>query len=129
MRKVLAFDIEADLNNLKDNEYYKNSINKLIDLFKTIGIPRKIIVRDNYIKNIITDLNLITELNVEVLDVQTNESFGFTVAKVELPFNSKLPGWQFLDLSKALLLEYKFDLIEGLQNMNFGYIDSEDTVE
>ena len=63
-KKVLAFDIEADSNNFKDNEYYKNSINKLIDLFERIGIPRKIIVRDNYIKNIITDLNLITELEL-----------------------------------------------------------------
>ena len=75
------------------------------------------------------NLNLITDLNVEILDVETHESFGFTVAKVELPFNSELPGWQFLELSKALLLEYKLDLIEGLQNMNFGYIDLEDTVE
>ena len=75
------------------------------------------------------NLNLITDLNIEILDVETYERFGFTVARVELPFNSKLPGWQFLDLSRALLLEYKFDLIEGLQDMNFGYIDSEDTVE
>ena len=75
------------------------------------------------------NLNLITDLNIEILDVETYERFGFTVARVELPFNSKLPGWQFLDLSKALLLEYKFDLLEGLQDMNFGYIDSEDTVE
>ena len=75
------------------------------------------------------NLNLITDLNIEILDVETHERFGFTVARVELPFNSELPGWQFLELSKALLLEYKLDLIEGLQEMNFGYIDSEDTVE
>ena len=75
------------------------------------------------------NLNLITDLNIEILDVETYERFGFTVARVELPFNSKLPGWQFLELSKALLLEYKLDLIEGLQDMNFGYIDTEDTVE
>lgn len=75
------------------------------------------------------NLNLITDLNIEILDVETHTNFGFTVARVELPFNSKLPGWQFLDLSKALLLEYKLDLIEGLQDMNFGYIDTEDTVE
>ena len=72
------------------------------------------------------DLELITDLMVEVYDKEIGEWFSFYLASIEVKDSSEIEGWEFMEMTRDIFKTMKKNMVAELEKYGYENIDVED---
>ena len=72
------------------------------------------------------DCSLITDLMVEVQDLDELEWYGFSIASIEVPCETRIEGWEFMEMTRDIFKTMKKNMIAELEKYGYENIDTED---
>ena len=72
------------------------------------------------------DLELITDLMVEVYDKEIGEWFSFYLASIEVKDSSEIEGWEFMEMTRDIFKTMKKNMVAELEKYGYTDIDTED---
>ena len=72
------------------------------------------------------DCSLITDLMVEVQDLDELEWYGFSIASIEVPCETRIEGWEFMEMTQDIFKTMKKNMIAELEKYGYENIDTED---
>ena len=72
------------------------------------------------------DCSLITDLMVEVQDLDELEWYGFSIASIEVPCETRIEGWEFMEMTQDIFKTMKKNMVAELEKYGYENIDTED---
>ena len=72
------------------------------------------------------DLELITDLMIEVYDKEIGEWFSFYLASIEVKDSSEIEGWEFMEMTRDIFKTMKKNMVAELERYGYENIDVED---